>query len=210
MSDAVAPETAKGDAPKGKGKLIPILIVAVVVLAGGGGGAYWYFSHSKAEAKSEDGEEKAGTTKGKAKGKAAEEEDAEHTEEEDTSEEEEPPKKSSGVSLRLPDDSKVKQIIELQPFIVNLADASEARYLRLVVSLGIGGEEEGESEKPDPLFTTRIRNAMLAVLTSRTSEEVLSNEGKAKLRRDLLRAARMAAKEAHVEAIYITEFIVQL
>lgn len=210
MSDAVAPETAKGDAPKGKGKLIPILIVAVVVLAGGGGGAYWYFAHSKAEAKAEEGEGKSGAEKGKAKGKAAEEEDPEAADEEAASEEEEPPKKGASASLRLPDDSKVKQIIELQPFIVNLADPNEARYLRLVVSLGIGGEEEGEAEKPDPLFTTRIRNAMLAVLTARTSEEVLSNEGKAKLRRDLLRAARMAGKDAHVEAIYITEFIVQL
>ena len=144
--------------------------------------------------------------KGKGKAKASEEEAAA---DEENTDEEEPPKKGASASLRLPDDSKVKQIIELQPFIVNLADASEARYLRLVVSIGLGGEGGGE-EKPNPLYTTRIRNAMLAVLTARTSEEVLSNEGKAKLRRDLLKAARMAAKEPEVEAIYITEFIVQL
>lgn len=207
MSEAAAPETAKGDAPKKKGMLIPIIIVAVVLIAGGGGGAYWYFAKSKAEAKTEEGGEKTATAKGKSKGKAAEEEA--DPAEEDAPEEEAPPKKGSSVSLRLPDDSKVKQIIELQPFIVNLADATEARYLRLVVSIGLGGEEGGE-EKPNPLYTTRIRNAMLAVLTARTSEEVLSNEGKAKLRRDLLRAARAAAKEPQVEAIYITEFIVQL
>jgi flagellar FliL protein len=65
-------------------------------------------------------------------------------------------------------------------------------------------------EKPGTLFTTRIRNAMLALLTTKTSEDVLTVEGKAKLRKELLRAARAASEEPKVEAIYITEFIVQL
>ena len=41
--------------------------------------------------------------------------------------------------------------------------------MRLTVNVGIGGEEGGKEAKPDPLFTTRIRNAMLAVLTSNAS-----------------------------------------
>src|SRR5437868_1894717 len=71
-----------------------------------------------------------------------------------------------------PSDSDVKKIIELQPFIVNLADADSARYLRMTVSLGVASEDA--SEKPDQIFTTKVRNAMLAVLTNKRSEEVLS------------------------------------
>src|SRR5262245_18837567 len=40
------------------------------------------------------------------------------------------------------EDTEVKEVIELQPFIVNLADHNETRYLRMTISLGVG--ETGE------------------------------------------------------------------
>jgi flagellar FliL protein len=101
----------------------------------------------------------------------------------------------------------VAKVIELSPFIVNLADVEQARYLRMTVSLGVG---EGASEKPDQVFTTKVRNAMLAVLTNKTSAEVLSIDGKAKLRKELLEAAQKASSQPEVKAVYITDFIVQL
>ena len=111
------------------------------------------------------------------------------------------------LEISVPDDGDVKQVVELQPFIVNLADDSEPRYLRMTVSVGLA--ESGEA-KPDPLFTTKVRTAMLAVLTSKRSEEILTVEGKATLRKELLGAARAAVSEPEVHAIYITDFIVQL
>lgn len=213
MAEAAAPEgkpAEGGAAKKPLNKMIIIIVAAVVVLAGAGGGGYYFFMRNKAEAKGEEG---AGKGK-KAKGGESEEggdEEAAASEEEPAADEEEGTPKKKPVKLSLPDDTAVKHIIELTPFVVNLADQDEARYLRLSLSLGVGGEEgEAESEKPDPLFTTRVRNAMLAVLTSRTSAEVLTSDGKTQLRRDLLRAARAASKEPKVEAIYITEFIVQM
>ena len=110
---------------------------------------------------------------------------------------------------RLPDDADVTNVIELQPFIINLADTEQARYLRMTVSLGVGGAKDSK-EKPDQLFMTRVRNAMLAVLSNKKSEDVLSVEGKAKLRKELLSAAQAAAEEPEVQAVYITDFIVQL
>jgi flagellar protein FliL len=205
MANSAAKETASIPAPvpapapaKGSMKTIIIIVVAALVLvAGGGGGAYYFLQKSQAAGK---------TTAEKGKRGATSNEDEEAA----TADGEAPVKKAKADALELPDDSLVKQVIELQPYIVNLADQGEARYLRLTVSLGIGGEEGAESEKPNPLFTTRVRNAMLAVLTTKSSAEVLTPEGKAKLRKDLLRAARAASEEPHVEAIYITEFIVQL
>lgn len=196
MSEAVT-ETTESEVPaKGGSKKFLIIIVLAVVLLGGGGAGAYFFLFSKPAA----GEE---TTKGKStkKAKAAEEE-------EDTAEDTSG-KKSGSIKNSLPKDEEVKKIIELQPFIVNLADENEARYLRLTVSLGIGGAEGGE-EKPDQLFITRVRNAMLAVLSEKKSEQILTVEGKSKLRKELLKAAQAASEEPHVEAIYITDFIVQL
>lgn len=203
----------------GKKKLI-IIIVAVLALVGAGGGAFYIKSagakpesggKGKKAARSEKEEEteKAGETEKDSEESAGAHEDEKDAAAEDEGKSQKGGKKAAGsAKFTPPDDENVKQIIELQPFIVNLADTSEARYLRLTVSVGTG-EAEGEA-KPDPLFTTRIRNAMLAVLTTKSSEEVLTAEGKNALRKELLSAARSAAKEPKVEAVYITDFIVQL
>lgn len=206
-----APPAAEA-APAGKkSKKLPLIIGLVLLLAiGGVVGKIFFFKSADAATK-----DKEASSKSK-KSKASKESDDEEGDaakkkkggdEED--EESDASAKPSKSDVSLPDDSKVKQVVELQPFIVNLADKGEAKYLRLTVNVGIGGEE-GKAEKPDPLFTTRIRNAMLAVLTSKTADDVLTNEGKNALRKELLRAARKVSEEPEVHAIYITDFIVQL
>lgn len=103
-------------------------------------------------------------------------------------------------------DADVKHVIELAPFIVNLNDPNESRYLRMTISLGV----DEADEKVDPLYTTKIRNAILATVGNKTSEEILTTEGKAKLREEILHAAQSAAQKPEVLAIYITDFIVQM
>ena len=105
-------------------------------------------------------------------------------------------------------ENAVKAIVDLPPFIVNLADNESARYLRMTVSLGVGGSEK--AEKPDPVFSTKARNAILAVISAKKSDEILTAEGKDALRKEILAAAQSVSKEPHVAEIYITEFIVQL
>lgn len=218
MSETTAPE--KPVEKKSRKKLI-IIVVVVLALAGGGGVFYVKRAGAAPEGaakgkKKSDHEAKSGkadeeseeTATSDDEEKSGEEEQSDKGHEEGKSEKSEK-KSSRAVKLSLPDDGEVKKVIELQPFIVNLADTSEARYLRLTVSIGIG-EGAGGDEKPDPLFTTRIRNVMLAVLTTKSSEEVLTPEGKITLRKELLKAARAVSKEPKVEAIYITDFIVQL
>jgi flagellar FliL protein len=105
------------------------------------------------------------------------------------------------------DETDIKQVIEMQPFIVNLADKNESRYLRMSISLGVGG---GDDAKVDSLFTTKIRNGILAIVTTKTSDQVLTVEGKDQLRKEMLKAARAAANKPEVLSIYITDFIVQM
>lgn len=207
------PEKATTEAaPKKGGKKMIIIIALVVILIGGAGGGFFYWRSSTAAAAENPEKDAKANKKSKAK-KAAEEDEETPEAEEKTGEKsgENSDKKTSGASLKesLPEDENVKQVIELQPFIVNLADTEDARYLRLTVSLGVGGEGE-KAEKPDALFTTRVRNAMLAVLAQKKSDDVLSAEGKVKLRKELLKAAQAVSTEPEVEAIYITDFIVQL
>lgn len=184
------------DAPvekkKGGKKVILIAVISVLLLGGGGTGFYFWRLAGTQAAESPD--KKAGDKKVKKSG-------------EESDEQPKSSKNSGVVESAIPEDEEVKHVVELPPFIVNLADTEQARYLRMTVSLGIAGEE---SEKPDQLFMTRIRNAMLAVLSEKSSDQILTVEGKTKLRKELLDAAQAASSEPEVKAIYITDFIVQL
>ncbi|MEJ7617237.1 MAG: flagellar basal body-associated FliL family protein [Pyrinomonadaceae bacterium] len=239
---STAEPTAAAAPPKKSKKLLIIIVLTLLVVAGGGGGGYFFFfksasaatsketagksKKSKAVEKDEEGEEEEDKEEDaeedekeskKASGKGEEPEvegkKGKHAEEEESDEEES--EASHKKTSANPDDSKVTRVIELEPFIVNLADKGEAHYLRLTVNVGVGESEEGhesggEKGKADPLFTTRVRNAMLAVLTTKTSDEILSAEGKSVLRKELLKATRKVSAEPHVYAVYITDCIVQL
>lgn len=194
MSETENEPTAEVPKKKGK-KLILIAMVAILLLGGGGAGFYfWRIAGAQAAEGDKAGDKKTTKKKVDADSEPAEEPKGE---------------KSGALSNAIPDDEGVKKVIELPPFIVNLADTEQARYLRMTVNLGVGGEG-GEKEKPDQVFMTRVRNALLAVLSEKTSEEILTVEGKAKLRKELLNAAQAASEEPEVMAIYITDFIVQL
>ena len=189
-----------------------LIIVAVTVLLLSGGGVFFYLQKVKAndenaavETNKKDKDSKTSKSKAKEE-KDDDDEDDEELEEMIATNSEEKSKKPKSLALLLPKDKDVKQVIEIQPFILNLADVEESRYLRLAVSIGIGGETES---KPEPLFTARLRNALLAVLMTKTSQEVLSIEGKIALRKELLKAAQRVIKEPEIETIYITELIVQ-
>lgn len=186
---------ASSDAPvekkKGSKKFILIAVVLILLLGGGGAGFYFWRIAGAQAAETEKKDKKASTKK-------SDEEPAEETK---------PSKKSAAVESAIPEDADVKNIVELPPFIVNLADTEQARYLRMTVSLGVAGEG---GEKPDQLFITRIRNAMLAVLSEKSSDQILTVEGKTALRKELLQAAKAASEDPEVQAIYITDFIVQL
>lgn len=186
-------ETSGAETKRPKKKIFKLIILVFLLLAlvgGGAAGGYFYFGARK------DKEEATETKdeKGKKDDQEGGSEPAKHGD--------------TQVAGVIPNDEAVKTVVELPPFIVNLADAEQARYLRMTVSVGIGGEEGGE--KPSELFMTRVRNVLLAVLSEKKSEDVLTVEGKAKLRKELLEAAQAASEEPHVEAIYITDFIVQL
>jgi flagellar FliL protein len=174
--------TEAAPAKKKSRKLLIMIFLVLILLAGGGGGFYYWRVRAASIAR--------------AAKEAAGKKDA--------------PGDQHGKAETAPGgDAEVTQVIELQPFIVNLADKNESRYLRMTISLGVGGEGEGEA-KVDPLFTTKIRNAILATISTRTSDQILTVEGKTELRKEMLKAAREAASKPEVLTIYITDFIIQM
>jgi len=99
--------------------------------------------------------------------------------------------------------------VHLEGFTVNLADVEENHFLRITIDIGLGhvpkAAKEGESEIP----TARVRDAILTVLSAGKSDVLITPEGKAQLKKDILAALQQSVPELDVREIYFTEFLVQ-
>jgi flagellar basal body-associated protein FliL len=103
--------------------------------------------------------------------------------------------------------SDIQTVLKLDSFVVNLSGSSGNGYLRVGIDLGLGIElKEGESRTA---YVARARDTILDVLGSRTVEELLTTEGKTKLKSDLLDAVHTRVPELRCHEIYFTEFLVQ-
>jgi flagellar FliL protein len=212
-----------------KNKLLIILLA--VVLLGGGGGAYYFLVLGKKEsveakkkghheedgeepgegealASSEehaDDEEETPPTKKKREREEDEDEEEENEEEENEEEEEEEAGGYGGSH-----GEKKGPVIE--PFVVNLADPGSRRYLRLNLKLELKKPEETE-----PLLEARMpqmRDAVLLLLSSKTTDQLLGPEGKTALRQELIEQINQALnrkqkKKKLVKNLYFTEFLIQ-
>ena len=99
--------------------------------------------------------------------------------------------------------------VHLEGFTVNLADVEENHFLRITIDLGLGhppkAAKEGESEIP----TARVRDAILTVLTAGKADVLITQDGKALLKKSILTSLQQSVPELDVREVYFTEFLVQ-
>lgn len=97
-------------------------------------------------------------------------------------------------------------IFDVDPFIVNLADVPESRYLKLTVKL--------ELDRPDIAseLSTRIpqvRDTILILLSSKDTTSLRTPQGKFQLRDELTQRVNAVLPKGGVRSAYFTEFVVQ-
>ena len=99
--------------------------------------------------------------------------------------------------------------VHLEGFTVNLADVEENHFLRITIDLGLGkvpkAPKDGEPEIPTP----RVRDAILTVLTAGKADALVTPEGKAELKKNVLAALQQSVPDLDVREVYFTEFLVQ-
>ncbi len=96
--------------------------------------------------------------------------------------------------------------VDLEPFVVNLADPRVRHFLKVSITI----ELTDESAKSD--FEKRIaniRNDILLLMSSKTLEEIITLEGKIRLRDEI--AARVGRIVGHdrILNVYFSQFVVQ-
>jgi flagellar FliL protein len=97
-------------------------------------------------------------------------------------------------------------MFDLDPFIVNLADTPDVRYLKLTLKLDV------ESEAVVAELSARvpqIRDAVLVLLSSKDVNAVRTTQGKLQLRDEITQRVNGLLKKSGVRSAYFTEFVVQ-
>lgn len=101
--------------------------------------------------------------------------------------------------------------VELDPpLVVNFDDSQSVRFLQVAMQLLVREEKAGELVK---LHSPIIRNNLLQVLNGRDYHELMTREGKEKLRQECLKEVqKILTKEAGaptVDDLFFTSFVIQ-
>jgi len=97
-------------------------------------------------------------------------------------------------------------IYDVEPFIVNLADTQDVRYLKLTVKLELDNQDtsaELASRVP------QLRDTILVLLTSKDAASIRTAQGKFQLRDEITQRVNSLLPKPGVRATYFTDFVVQ-
>jgi flagellar protein FliL len=164
---------------KGKSKLIIILAVVLLLLGGGGGAAYWFLLRAPA---AEVGD---ASTKG-------------HDGE-----------KPNKDKKKTKEPAAEPGMVAFDPFLVNLADEGGQSYLRVTLSLLVGSEEDAKLLEGKAVVKTRIRSAILEVLSMKTAAQVSTTEGKTELKKAITEKLETLELDTEVSDVLFSDFVVQ-
>lgn len=106
--------------------------------------------------------------------------------------------------------------LALDNFIVNLQTDNGDKYLQTGITLQVRNEEQLSYYKTN---MPQLRSRILLLLSNKSAEELLSNEGKLKLEDELIKKVQMPynkdeptpkeAEERRILGVYFTSFMIQ-
>ncbi|HML54892.1 MAG TPA: flagellar basal body-associated FliL family protein [Solidesulfovibrio magneticus] len=199
MADPAPEEQPK----KKKSGLIKYIILVVLLLVLGGGGYFAYLTFFAAKppaAAPADGAAPAEAPKADGHGEAKPEEkkaDAHGAPKEGGHGD----AKGGGHGGK---DKAVSNNVALPPFVVNLADPNARRYLKVVLEVEVTSNPELLEDNK-----AKIRDALLMLLSSKTSQDLSTLEGKILLRKEIVDRLNQAIGQPKVSRVYFTDFVIQ-
>lgn len=177
-----------GKAKKGSGlKVFIILFVLLLLLGVIAGASWWLFLRSNATFKHLlEGGGNTGTSQ----------------EQSDNTSKKEGGKEGASNNDPIP----LLKPVSLPSITVNLADPSGNKYLRI----GMDVELSSEGAITNLLTqSARVRDAIILLLSSKTSDELVSAEGKVLLKNEVASRLNQILGEPRVVRIYFTDFVIQ-
>jgi len=116
--------------------------------------------------------------------------------------------KSGGDKAQKKDEIRKDDVVmfALDPFVVNLNDQGATRFLKVSIQLELASATTLESAKAR---TPQIRDAIITLLTSKTSDSLMAPEGKLQLKDEINLMTNQILGNNTVKNVYLTEFVMQ-
>jgi flagellar FliL protein len=94
----------------------------------------------------------------------------------------------------------------LEPFVVNVIDPSGTKYLKVSIQLELSDAKYTEKAKNK---TPQLRDAIITLLTNKTSDELITSEGKLLLKDEIKQRCEQILGEGTVKNVFLTDFVMQ-
>src|SRR5262245_30149874 len=100
-------------------------------------------------------------------------------------------------------------IVSFEPFVVNLADPGSPHFLRISVRLIVPNEEEAKKIDESQVQLMRLRSAIVDLLSSETSQHIVTQDGKTELKKQIAERAAAIVEPIEVADVLFSDFVVQ-
>jgi len=122
-----------------------------------------------------------------------------------------PPPKTDNTTVQAAKVAPVKKKeilpqIDLDPFIVNLADINSRRYLKLRIALELSDKKLVDEIKKR---TAEVRDLITMLLSSKTFNDVSTFDGKLALKTGIMNRLNAIVINGRITNVYFVEFVVQ-
>ena len=97
-------------------------------------------------------------------------------------------------------------VVELDAFVLNLADREELRYLKMTIKLELDRPEEMTDY---PIKVPAIRDALLVLLSSKESRMLRTTNGKRRVREEIVSRINGIMKKGKIANVFFTDFVIQ-
>ncbi|MDX2480399.1 MAG: flagellar basal body-associated FliL family protein [Desulfuromusa sp.] len=101
---------------------------------------------------------------------------------------------------------QVGPMVNIDSFIVNIADDQESRYLKAAITIEVDGLE-ASMELNERM--AQLKDAILLLIGNKTFGELNDLQGKIQLRAELINKINSILLKGKVKRIYFTDFVVQ-
>jgi len=118
------------------------------------------------------------------------------------------PKFMGGGGKAHKEEAKVEEgvMFSLEPFVVNLNDPGGPKFLKVSIQLELANAALMEKAKQK---TPQLRDAVITLLTSKSSESLFPPEGKLQLKDEINARMNQIMGPNTVKNVYLTDFVMQ-
>lgn len=102
--------------------------------------------------------------------------------------------------------AKVKSLLSMETFVVNLADPGGKRYLRVTIALEIDDQDFVEEVKKN---VPKMRDKVLLILPSKKFKDIRTSSGKDSLRKEIIAQLNPLLNKCKITNLYFQEFVIQ-